>query len=109
MRKIKPNSRTSSRASGRGSGGVAGADARGTSLGAQLRAAMAEMEDVISGRVRPEERLTVHTVQLPDEPTDYGPRDVRAADRGERQRDGEHRPAAGAVARRGHRAAVHFH
>ena len=38
----------------------------------------AEMEDVMAGRVRPEERLTVRTVQLPDKPTDYGPRDVRA-------------------------------
>ena len=39
---------------------------------------MAELDDVISGRVRPEERLTVRTVQLPDEPADYGPRQVRA-------------------------------
>jgi putative transcriptional regulator len=39
---------------------------------------MAEMEDVMAGRVRPEERLTVRTVELPDDPADYRPRDVRA-------------------------------
>jgi putative transcriptional regulator len=39
---------------------------------------MADLDDVISGRVRPEERLTLRTVQLPDDPADYRPRDVRA-------------------------------
>ena len=82
MRKTKRTSRTSSRASGRGSGRAAGADARAASLGVQLCAAMAEMEDVMAGRVRPEERLTVRTVELPDDPADYGPQDVRAVREG---------------------------
>jgi DNA-binding transcriptional regulator YiaG len=43
---------------------------------------MAEVDDVISGRVRPEERLTIRTVELPDDPADYGPREVRAVREG---------------------------
>lgn len=39
---------------------------------------MAEVEDVIAGRARPDEQFTINTVQLPDEPGDYKPGQVRA-------------------------------
>ena len=78
MRKNKPTSRRTSKPSTSISAGAAGADPLGPTLGARLRAAMADLDDVIAGRVRPEERLTVRTAELPDDLADYGPRDVRA-------------------------------